>query len=1694
MLPFLGLSEAEFAGILVDLSNADGSTFTIGDALDFGDLTVGELPQTVLEQLFLGDLVDENGVSLLDGIRLGDLVDLIGPDGEFLDTAEVEAALTAAKDRLAATLGSLLDYGDLTLGDVDVVGEDGEPLLGELSLGDVAPFLTGLRLDDLLGVFPGLSESDVRAAFDQILANSSLTLDELLIGDLTFGDLFGSDEFGEVTLQLLIDAILGANENALDGITLGDLLLAFVAPSDYPWDAIAFDEIDPADIAGVVGSVTFDTSFELTGTTRGQSVELTVSLPDTADYLPGTSALNGASLAEPTVVGNVLTWRLTGLAPDTPYTLSFDLQPTLELGSSTVDVEARIVGVAGGTVTAASSVSVQQAFEPNNTPETAAPLAEDTIYINHVASSDDLDYFKIDVTDGQRLVVNLSNLAADFDIVVYGRSKSSTIVPLVPPSGQSAGTPTPDPVITPDGTTQVQTELTGAASTFDGLPIVATGNRRGTETETVVTPPLEAGMVYVKVFGANGESSVRAAVLQAEVTEGTTVPECLPLTSRFAVGIPGASSVPADANTLFLVNQERLSALYPDSYTQVFDRLDELVGFLNGTDGGNGADLGIVPGVLDVGLVADYATWDAEPCNSAKANAVVAEITDEITELRRTRDIEHIVVIGGDDIVPHARVTDGAEISNEFDYRFTFSGNNAIAGSAWDRQILTDEPYGDTAALDFGDRYLYITDTALGRLVDTPSDIAFQLQQFVTSQGLLNPTTGLVVGYDFLDDGSEAIAADLRGALDVDNDFGSFDDNDTWNADDLAGKLFPTTPAGAQTPDVISLNAHFDHRRALPALDNTNKTEVDLFDAQRVFDAAPGALTGRITFSMGCHSGLAVSDATIGVLSDDFAQGFTLQGGIYVGNTGYGYGDTETVAYSERLMELFAEELVNPILFDRTTTAGQALQFAKNTFFSELGNVSVYDEKALMEATFYGLPFYRVALEPEAPAPTPTTTTQIDPITGSPVATFVVTPENEEVPRAVDGDGTKFVNRSETGDPLELKSPFNPAQPLELVDVSVVDPTDPTSLDLVARGAIVTGLNSTYLPDIDPIIVRPVADDSATQSEPAVGDVVFPVRPTAIRTTSQAEGERQTLALATGQFRGSSTNGVQRLDNELDVAVYYADESETDFTAPLVGAVDSFVVDGQLSISVDVSDAGGAGDAGTGVDRVYVLVAENPGEGNVEWRGVELAEDQTTSGRWVGSLLLSPGIDDVQLFVQAKDGAGNVGVSSNKGENFGAIAVEEPPAPPAGVEVTIGGEPSADVPVTNWFDTEVTVTVTAGELPVEYRLRNGPITPFPDDGLVIDTEGASRLVVSVGGDPVLDRVIRIDRTPPAVQIASPIDGSTVVVGKPLVASLTCSDASLVSCIATLDDEQIFLNEDLSGLAPGVYEIEVTAQDATGKTASATSTFTVEEQKAPEITLVDGLRTPQLITDGFMVDIEFDDANFDRDDYTVTIDWGDGVEDTPGTSTTCVAWTIGGATSGNPSCEILASPSADGPGLAVGSFEYAAPGVYPITVTIDDGTASDTSVFQFATIYDPGAGRVSGSGLYWSGPEAYDGGRWGSTAIFGYNARYKGDDPVPRGNTKLHLLGEFLFKSTSYDYLIINDTFAVAKGTGKFNGRSGYDFRVQGIDSGWLDFFQLTIWDPNGEVVYDNGVKYDNGQLVEAPEGDRVLLGGIRIRR
>jgi PKD repeat protein len=268
--------------------------------------------------------------------------------------------------------------------------------------------------------------------------------------------------------------------------------------------------------------------------------------------------------------------------------------------------------------------------------------------------------------------------------------------------------------------------------------------------------------------------------------------------------------------------------------------------------------------------------------------------------------------------------------------------------------------------------------------------------------------------------------------------------------------------------------------------------------------------------------------------------------------------------------------------------------------------------------------------------------------------------------------------------------------------------------------------------------------------------------------------------------------------------------------------------------------------------------------------------------------------------------------------------------------------------------------------------------------------------------------------------------------------------------------------------PGSYDVVLTVTDSGGLSDEEFVTVVVTAPAgAPIITGLTAPTTPQLLTAGVTIGATFSDASAPFDTFTAIVDWGDGTT-SPAT--------------------VTAPTSAGGSGSVVANKVYAETGVYPVTVTITDAAGgSDFELYEFVVVYDPTTnGRVTGSGTYWSGPEASAGtSRWGAPAFFGYDARYKKNATLPTGETQLRLLGQFLFKSTKYDYLIVNDAVAIAEGVGTAGGKQ-YRFRVQGVDNGWLDFFQITIWNPTtGAVLYDNGVLYDKGDL--------VLLGGITVK-
>ena len=201
--------------------------------------------------------------------------------------------------------------------------------------------------------------------------------------------------------------------------------------------------------------------------------------------------------------------------------------------------------------------------------------------------------------------------------------------------------------------------------------------------------------------------------------------------------------------------------------------------------------------------------------------------------------------------------------------------------------------------------------------------------------------------------------------------------NDTWSKFDALNAMFPPS----NPPQIASINAHYDHFRALPADENAAQRESILLTSA---DLAGRSTSGRVIFTMGCHSALPVSDFVVGnPLKADWSQSYAQSGAIvYMGNTGYGLGDTAAVLYSEKLNVLFAERL------DGSMTVGQALAFAKQEY-AATPTQSGYHLKVIDQATMMGLPMYRVGSgAPPPPQPAMTTT---DSATGLPSASFSVT-------------------------------------------------------------------------------------------------------------------------------------------------------------------------------------------------------------------------------------------------------------------------------------------------------------------------------------------------------------------------------------------------------------------------------------------------------------------------------------------------------------------------------------------------------------------------------------------------------------------------------------------------------------------------------------------------------------------------------
>jgi len=1097
----------------------------------------------------------------------------------------------------------------------------------------------------------------------------------------------------------------------LSGETLGDAFNGLTNPADIPWQRL---DLGTAQLQSAstprVTPFHYTATFTLSGSPADTTVQL--QLAPGFQYVPQSATFDRAAIADPTstaVPGGVqLTFNLPGVGLG-QHTIVIASVAGETLGSTPASVTA-IASTASPakmvTKTDSTNVTVIENFELGDTAQDTTSISPGVLQVAHISKPGDRDWYRFtipapDLTKPPRTAptakILLSNLAADFDLVLFGPA----IQPLRGGPSQQL-TPVKDGVlgVNPLGASLPAETLPDVPLTappgVSGVTVWGVSANRNLHDEEIDTGSLRPGDYYIQVSGYNGASSTQPYSLQLKTPGTDPVPACQPRSFANAVPNPPAAIDPtayANADTLLLVDNQRLTAAFgPGSPGQpgandVVGALGQVngVGSVNGVGGVASA---VVPIDGDPGVRSAYTNWDAHLCSVDAANAVVSAIgnvIDSITNASRNAHngvstIRNIVLVGADDQIPMARVPDGVAISNERSYGQAVANlsatsaatpvNNELVSALSNGYILTDNPYGTARSVAVDGHELFVPQVGLGRLVKTPGDIVTALTKFKASNGELDPTTALSAGYDFLAPGARAVAQQLTDSG-IPTDTSLI--NETWTRADLAAKLL-ANPA----PGLALLNAHADFYRALPAIGNATGSTSDPFTVNDIINSPGTDLSKTLLFTMGCHAGLSVSDVSVGVPTADWSQVLSGRGALYAANTGFGYGDTDAVALGEELMRLFSQQLTS------AANLGTAMAQAKQLYFTNRPVVSPYDEKTLQEVVFYGLPMYHVKTPSQS---TPGTAISLSPAAGN-TATFSF-------------DATKLhLNTTARGRYFDiggqtLTDPNRPIEPQTAVDVTPGQPGAPpvsSQSGIAAHGALITALTSTDYGAFDPVYQQPTVGPAANQPEPSVGDAPFPAGIQQLTRGSGSSGDFQRLVLVPGQFRDPVPNtgvGVQRLFTNVQGTVLYG--SSTNFQAPTI--YQTTANGSNIAVATDKAA------------RVLVLARDLGLGGSVTWQALDLA---TSDGgtTWAGALPSAGTGRGFQFIVQAVDTSGNVSVSSDKAIDF----VTAQPLPSGTVTIQL---PTS--PITKGFFTvapSVTLSSAAGGL--SYAVDGGTFTPLGD--------------------------------------------------------------------------------------------------------------------------------------------------------------------------------------------------------------------------------------------------------------------------------------------------------------------------------------------------------------------------------------------
>ena len=875
------------------------------------------------------------------------------------------------------------------------------------------------------------------------------------------------------------------------------------------------------------------------------------------------------------------------------------------------------------------------------------------------------------------------------------------------------------------------TEIEQAFSSAQTRSIIGVSATQGTGDESVVVNSWNnSGSFYVRVASRSGAFDT-GSQFTVSVSKGATT--CAGVTDTTLT--PRAAAPAAGIATVILTDSSKVA-----------------LGATLPTGGTLGAKLTAFAARSEIdGVVVDVASdprvvaLKTQAANNAACpfaqNLVAEEIKGIVDSYRPANPgLRYVVIAGGDDVIPFFRYPDQSLLGQESGYVPPVASDSPSEASLRNDFVLSQDGYGAETLISVRTSAFPVPGLAVGRLVETPAEIAGLLDAYTAAGGVVAPTSSLVTGYDFLADAAAAVQAELQAGTGTASDLlvtpadKSPQDPASWTASQLATKLL------GSRHDVIFLAGHFSANSALAADFSTSLLTTDLA-------ASPVNLVNSIVFSAGCHAGYNLLDghAVTGVtLPLDWAQAFARKRATLIAGTGYQYGDTDFLEYSERLYRDFARQLRAGT---GAVSVGEALVRAKLDYLATTPDLRGLHEKALLETAVFGLPMLGVNMpagrdSPPAPggAITPV------PVASGPAATLGLRTfdlglapsltTNTTILRNVQ-DNSQLTATWLSGPDGTVSNPAEPALPLAAVNVT---PTDP---NVVLRGVGFRGgafADSTVVP----LTGAPTTELRGVHA-PFVSPVFFPMRLTSVNYFGELGGFGGTNLLVTpAQHRVADaalgTSTLRKYSN-LDLRLFYSGNltSAALSDAPSIVGVDAQAAAGGVDFTVEV-----VGDPAAAIHSVWVAYTGGTGA----WQPLDLAQCAAPlpvacgtvedSRLWKGRLALAPA--DLQFVVQAANGLGLVSLDDNRGSYYrldGAaqtattLTLVSPPASGtfgdspaviAALTASAGGAPVAGKTVTIAIGGSAAVGTTAADGRVTL---NVPVTTVP---------GSHQLVASFGGD------------------------------------------------------------------------------------------------------------------------------------------------------------------------------------------------------------------------------------------------------------------------------------------------------------------------------------------------------------------------